>query len=196
MALIKCPECGKEISDTAKSCPNCGYSLKVKKGKVTKKHAIIGITIIAVIIVTVLLINNNMYKDSASPFYSMKSGTKMSDIHALYGEPDEINTNDGAIDETYNNLQFLGKDGVLNIRYWSDSKDIIYARWTICAKEYSSTSAYESAVEKTKKYFNHTCDSTEQVSNTELRWSNTYSKTSYSLIISNVWNCAEFEFRP
>lgn len=24
MALIKCPECGKEISDKAKSCPNCG----------------------------------------------------------------------------------------------------------------------------------------------------------------------------
>lgn len=24
MAMIKCPECGKEISDMAKSCPNCG----------------------------------------------------------------------------------------------------------------------------------------------------------------------------
>lgn len=24
MALIKCPECGKEISDKASSCPNCG----------------------------------------------------------------------------------------------------------------------------------------------------------------------------
>lgn len=25
MALIKCPECGREVSDTAKSCPSCGY---------------------------------------------------------------------------------------------------------------------------------------------------------------------------
>lgn len=25
MALIKCPECGREISDKATSCPNCGY---------------------------------------------------------------------------------------------------------------------------------------------------------------------------
>lgn len=25
MALIKCVECGKEISDKAESCPNCGY---------------------------------------------------------------------------------------------------------------------------------------------------------------------------
>ena len=27
MALIKCPECGKEISNSAKSCPHCGYPL-------------------------------------------------------------------------------------------------------------------------------------------------------------------------
>lgn len=24
MALIKCPECGKEVSDRAKKCPACG----------------------------------------------------------------------------------------------------------------------------------------------------------------------------
>lgn len=28
MALIKCPECGKEISSKARACPNCGYPLK------------------------------------------------------------------------------------------------------------------------------------------------------------------------
>lgn len=29
MALIKCPECGREnVSDTAESCPNCGYGIK------------------------------------------------------------------------------------------------------------------------------------------------------------------------
>lgn len=28
MALIKCPECGKEISDSAKQCPHCGYKSK------------------------------------------------------------------------------------------------------------------------------------------------------------------------
>jgi len=27
MALITCPECGKEISDKAESCPSCGYVL-------------------------------------------------------------------------------------------------------------------------------------------------------------------------
>jgi len=30
MALIACPECGKEISDTASSCPNCGAPIAQK----------------------------------------------------------------------------------------------------------------------------------------------------------------------
>jgi rRNA maturation endonuclease Nob1 len=28
MALIKCTECGKEISDKAKTCPSCGAPVK------------------------------------------------------------------------------------------------------------------------------------------------------------------------
>ena len=31
MTLIKCPECGKEISDNANKCPNCGNPMYVKK---------------------------------------------------------------------------------------------------------------------------------------------------------------------
>lgn len=29
MALIKCPECGREISDKAASCPNCGVPIYI-----------------------------------------------------------------------------------------------------------------------------------------------------------------------
>ena len=29
MALTKCPECGKEVSDSAENCPNCGYGIKI-----------------------------------------------------------------------------------------------------------------------------------------------------------------------
>lgn len=29
MALIKCPECGKEVSSSAQQCPHCGFSLQV-----------------------------------------------------------------------------------------------------------------------------------------------------------------------
>ena len=27
MALIKCPECGKDVSTKAKACPHCGYPI-------------------------------------------------------------------------------------------------------------------------------------------------------------------------
>lgn len=34
MALIKCPECGREISTLAETCPHCGYPIKNTQKKV------------------------------------------------------------------------------------------------------------------------------------------------------------------
>lgn len=31
MALIECPECGKEISDSVEKCIHCGYEVKTEK---------------------------------------------------------------------------------------------------------------------------------------------------------------------
>ncbi|HPZ03838.1 MAG TPA: zinc ribbon domain-containing protein [Bacteroidales bacterium] len=38
MALINCPECGKEISDKAISCPNCGVPLSKEISQLEKKN--------------------------------------------------------------------------------------------------------------------------------------------------------------
>lgn len=38
MALIKCPECGKMISDQASSCPECGYPVSKEKECVVEKN--------------------------------------------------------------------------------------------------------------------------------------------------------------
>lgn len=37
MSLIKCVECGKEISDKAKQCPNCGIDFVKEKNKKTNE---------------------------------------------------------------------------------------------------------------------------------------------------------------
>lgn len=37
MALIQCPECGKEISDLARTCPNCGYPIAPVRHERTEK---------------------------------------------------------------------------------------------------------------------------------------------------------------
>lgn len=59
MALIKCPECDKKVSDKAESCPHCGYSFKKKieindeklkelKGKWNNKYLIIILVVLVI----------------------------------------------------------------------------------------------------------------------------------------------------
>lgn len=36
MALIKCDECGKDISEKAEICPSCGNPIKAKESQINK----------------------------------------------------------------------------------------------------------------------------------------------------------------
>ena len=54
MALINCPECGKEMSDSAKKCPHCGY--KIKNDKKMPMWLIVIIAIAAVLLVVTCVI--------------------------------------------------------------------------------------------------------------------------------------------
>lgn len=65
MALINCPECKKEISDTAKKCPNCGYKIPTK----TKRNVIIIFSIIFIIIV---IISSIVLYVHSQPIYQYK----------------------------------------------------------------------------------------------------------------------------
>ncbi len=38
MPMIKCPECGKEISDKAAACPNCGCPIKKSNAEFIKQN--------------------------------------------------------------------------------------------------------------------------------------------------------------
>ena len=55
MALIKCPECGKEISDKAKACPECGYELK-QNVEATKQESFFKKNKIAVLVIGIVII--------------------------------------------------------------------------------------------------------------------------------------------
>lgn len=66
MALIRCPECSNEVSDSAELCPNCGYPIKKKafKRKLNKKkrNLIISITsIVFVLLIVIVVISANPY---------------------------------------------------------------------------------------------------------------------------------------
>lgn len=86
MALIKCPECGKEISSEAKSCPNCGKPIPRPKGKPFYKRGLFWFFLIVAIIIAFVIyekiqLDRHLSEVVEQAFYdSGKGGTKITDI--------------------------------------------------------------------------------------------------------------------
>lgn len=55
MALMNCPECGKEVSDTAECCVHCGYKLKKEDPGKKKKMMIAGGAAVVVLLAACLI---------------------------------------------------------------------------------------------------------------------------------------------
>lgn len=81
--IIKCPECGKEINDKAKSCPNCGFPIVHEEEKPK---------------VYVVKLNDSMTAETQGNRIKILSGGKLimespvKDFVLIYGkeEPDEL----------------------------------------------------------------------------------------------------------
>jgi len=56
MALIKCPECGKEFSETASVCPQCGYKKRIEevKQKTGKGLKVAGVLILSLALLALI----------------------------------------------------------------------------------------------------------------------------------------------
>jgi hypothetical protein len=65
MALVKCPECSKDISDQAVCCPSCGYRLRpdpaVSEIRAFRKRILIGGLIVCVVCLPVGIAMNLPY---------------------------------------------------------------------------------------------------------------------------------------
>ncbi len=72
MALINCPECNNQVSDTALICPHCGYQLrkpqsKAKPQSTKRKTRGCGIFLLAVIVVVILSFWAGLIKNRQLP---------------------------------------------------------------------------------------------------------------------------------
>ena len=54
MTMIKCSECGKEISSKTKRCPHCGASNKISKSRKQNKYIKIIINILIILCITII----------------------------------------------------------------------------------------------------------------------------------------------
>ena len=93
MALIKCPECRKEISDKSKLCIHCGFPLETidinKKCIISEKEYDLSSTI--------EFVDNGKYKDA---FLKLKDATGLS-IKNCLNIIDLIKNNPGTVPEIY-----------------------------------------------------------------------------------------------
>ena len=94
MALIPCPECRRRISETAESCPNCGYTLTLEEGtkikKIRKKRSagMIGFLVLlaSFVAITILAV---LYSPESTTTRSWEESSKSSTGTSMYSSQHE-----------------------------------------------------------------------------------------------------------
>lgn len=84
MALIKCPECGKEVSENAESCPSCGNPMPKSNGgaqrpKKKKNVGCFGTIIIFLIFISVAVALGGKSKEPQSTKKAQGTETNISE---------------------------------------------------------------------------------------------------------------------
>lgn len=104
MALIKCPECGKDISDKTKQCIHCGFPLETmninKKCTISEKEYDLSSTI--------EFVDSGKYKDA---FLKLKDTTGLS-IKNCLNIIDFIRNNPGTVPEIYQVNSYTEEDEI------------------------------------------------------------------------------------
>ncbi|MCI6652769.1 MAG: zinc ribbon domain-containing protein [Ruminococcus sp.] len=122
MAIINCPECSKEISDTTKKCPHCGYSLKKKRKKMKK-----GIKIALITSVLVIFLGAGFFL--TYEYYIIP--------HGIYVEAEAL-LNKNEFDKAIAKFE--------SIKDYSDSENRILETWYKKGLAYCQKEDYENAV--------------------------------------------------
>ena len=122
MALIRCPECGKEVSDQAKTCAHCGFPIakslrpKIQKPKIVISKKKVKTILLIVFVLAVGIIGIKFLLYILGPEYKIKQYIKY------------YNSND---DEKLKQLFYNGPGG--NITYHNTSESSGY---TIISYDY------------------------------------------------------------
>ncbi len=123
MALIKCPECGKEVSDTAKMCVNCGYNIeamvKAQKKEIRKqenkgklKYVIfwaVFFSLIAILIIGVIAYEKGIEKEGKQLYYTETYLHNLEAVVELYDDYYESSKDEAAQEKLKNKLEKLAK---------------------------------------------------------------------------------------
>ena len=90
MALIQCPECKKKVSDTATSCPKCGWQLtpeKVQKIREDEKARNLGCLVLTGVVVVLIVVGSLLSKNGPPKEASTQAQSGASSTVALTQKP-------------------------------------------------------------------------------------------------------------
>jgi hypothetical protein len=138
MSLIKCPECEKQISDTIKECPNCGFVLKNKKQNVKNKRKIITIVyfiflgIMFFLLFKITILNKveipSLYKKSEDTAVTiLENKGLITNVEYRYND----DVNEGYVISTYPNAdKKVNKNSIVKIYVSKGPKTIVSEQTT------------------------------------------------------------------
>lgn len=130
MALINCPECGKEISDQAKTCPGCGCPIikqKIKRqlSKNQKLYIVLGLICIGLIIGIICYINSPKYVlKQYIKTYNKEKFDKLEKYEYTYGKDKILHTSECDYVTSYE-LIYKGNDEESIKRYIGRNKSYL-----------------------------------------------------------------------
>ena len=169
MALIKCENCGKNISDKAKKCVHCGIKIKkynkVDRKKQMKENIIIyGILLITILILSIIsLYQTNIYSFEASEIAERvceyeKINNELIDLIEVRMSEEHITLKGDDGNLTYSNYVYF-KTSINNelyiVKYFDTiNNEKISLENNIKSKEINEewNKAFSVNIEKTKKY--------------------------------------------
>jgi hypothetical protein len=117
MAMIKCPECGSDVSEKALACPKCGCPIDNLKNdmidnkKFNKNYLYIGIFILLLIVITSVFVFKKINRpDSNGYFEGIRWGASYSDVKKQLGEVARDGKTGNALVASYKD--YKGKKGI------------------------------------------------------------------------------------
>lgn len=125
MALITCPECKKEISDSVGSCQHCGYVINEKKVKPKKKKGCF--TWILVIIVLLLAILYYYGKNSSSSTTKDSYSTSTTNVSVENVHISKDHSNAWAVKGSIRNNTTHSIKGAVKIKFINSNGDIVHS---------------------------------------------------------------------
>jgi len=167
MALIKCPECGKEISEFASNCPNCGFFVKKQisskannNTSVSKKKLLFSVLLVLAIFLIIFLCII-IPTTNKNPFIYLNNETTKTYLWDKLGHPDKTYSSSIFLcnDEWVGGfVQIFTDQDTLQIKYDNDEKITHYTWSSLLPETPVKLKDCKRQIEKVRKAVVKSCD--------------------------------------